>query len=89
MSTNERRSSPVPSLVSDSLPDPLLLRFARQNGLDRFYVAYAYEASARAVAVAGQRRARNRYLREARGIGEGVRDRDDRRMLLEDLATVP
>jgi hypothetical protein len=57
--------------------------------LGRFYVAYAYEAMARASAVAGQRRARDRYLREARRIGATVRGRDDQRMLMEDLATIP
>jgi len=65
------------------------LEIARRNRLSRFHLAYAYEALARASAVAGQRRARNRYLREARRIGAAVRDRDDRRMLLEDLATIP
>jgi hypothetical protein len=65
------------------------LEIARRNRLGRFYLAYAYEALARAAAVDGDRRARNRYLREARRIGAGVRDRDDRRTLLEDLATIP
>lgn len=65
------------------------LEIARRSGLGRFYRAYAYEALARAAAVAGQRRDRNRYLREARRIGATVRSRDDRRMLLEDLATIP
>ena len=65
------------------------LEVARRGGLGRFYLAYAYEALARASAVAGQRRARDRYLREARRIGATVRDRDDQRMLLEDLATIP
>ncbi|MGA7476912.1 MAG: hypothetical protein WBW47_06835 [Thermoplasmata archaeon] len=65
------------------------LAIARRNGLGRFHLAYAFEALARASAVAGLRRARDRYLREARRIGAAVRDRDDRRMLLEDLATIP
>ena len=65
------------------------LEIARKNRLGRFYVAYAYEAMARASAVAGEARARDRYLREARRIGASVRDRDDRRMLLAALATIP
>jgi len=65
------------------------LDIARRYGLGRFYLAYAYEALARASAVAGNRRSRDRNVREARRIGSGVRDRDDRRMLLEDLATIP
>lgn len=65
------------------------LEIARRNHLGRFYLAYAYEALARAAAVAGDRRERNQFLREARRIGGAVRDSDDRRMLLEDLATIP
>jgi len=65
------------------------LEVALKNRLGRFYVAYAHEALARAAAVAGDRRERDRQLRAARRIGAGVRDRDDRRMLEEDLATIP
>ena len=65
------------------------LEGARRYRLGRFYLAYAYEGMARAASVAGDRRARDRYLREARRVGSRVRDRDDRRMLLEDLATIP
>lgn len=53
-----------------------------------FYVAYAYEALARAEALAGRLRQSNRYLRTAKEIGAKVRSRDDRRMLLEDLASI-
>jgi hypothetical protein len=65
------------------------LEIARRNQLGRFYLAYAYEAIARASAVAGVRRTRDRYVRLARRVGATVRDQDDRRMLLEDLSTVP
>ena len=65
------------------------LEIARRRKLGRFYLAYAYEALARAEAVAGQRRARDRYLSEARRLSPTIRDRDDRRMLLDDLATIP
>jgi hypothetical protein len=75
-------------------PEPALhharrsLEIARRNRLGRFYVAYAYEALARSSAVAGESRARDRYLRDARRFGETIRDRDDRRMLFEDLAMI-
>jgi hypothetical protein len=65
------------------------LEIARRNHLGRFYLAYAYEALARAAAVAGARRDRDRFLREARRTGDAVRSRDDRRMLREDLTTIP
>ena len=64
------------------------LAITRRRRLGRFYLAYAYEGLARAAAVAKQSRARNRYLREARRVGATIRDRDDRRMLLEDLDTI-
>jgi len=64
------------------------LEVAQRAHLGRFYVAYAYEALARAEAVARRRGLRARYLKHARTVGEGIRDADDRRMLLEDLATV-
>lgn len=64
------------------------LAIARRNGLGRFYLAYAYEALARAHSLAGERRARDRCLARARRIGQTVRDADDRRMLEEDLATI-
>jgi tetratricopeptide (TPR) repeat protein len=64
------------------------LDLARRHRLSRFYLAYAYEALARASAAAGRVSARNRYRRKAREVGQRVRDPDDRRMLLEDLATI-
>lgn len=65
------------------------LDLARRGRLAPFYLAYAYEALARAASLEGPRAARNRYLRDARRFGLKVRARDERRMLLEDLATIP
>ncbi len=65
------------------------LRIARANDLAPFYVAYAYEALARAASLAGARRERTAYLRQAERAGRSVRSADDRRMLTEDLATIP
>ena len=64
------------------------LEVTRRHRFGRFYLAYAYEGMARAASVANDRRGRNRYLREARRVGVGIRDRDDRRMLFEDLETI-
>jgi hypothetical protein len=75
-------------------PEPALyharraLEIARHDRLSRFYLAYAYEGMARASALAGDRRGRARYLRQARTVGSRIRDPDDRRMLAEDLATI-
>lgn len=65
------------------------LRFARRAHLAPFYVAYGHEALARAYAIARAVSSRNRHLREARRLGAKIRDADDRRMLDEDLATIP
>lgn len=65
------------------------LDIAERRRLGRFHLAYAYEALARAASVDGARRSRAHFLRRARKVGETVRDLDDRRMLFEDLATIP
>ena len=76
-------------------PEPALhhgqraLEIARHGRVAPFYVAYAYEALARAAAVAGQRRARALYLRKAERIGKTVRDSQERKLLMDDLATIP
>jgi len=64
------------------------LDVTRRHRFGRFYLAYAYEGLARAASVAGDRRTRDRCVREARRIGAHIRDRDGRRMLLEDLASI-
>lgn len=75
-------------------PDPALhhgrraLDFALEGRLSAFYVAYAYEALARASSLAGKRSARAQYLREARKLSRRVRNRHERKMLLDDLATI-
>lgn len=65
------------------------LEIARRSHLAPFYLAYAYEALARAASLAGRRKDRNQYYRAAQRVGSRVRDPDDRRMLREDLATIP
>lgn len=75
-------------------PEPALyharrsLELARRGRVSPFYVAYAYEALARASAVAHRPRERDRYLRIAARYGRAVRSTDGRRMLREDLATI-
>jgi len=64
------------------------LDIARRSHLANFYVAYGYEALARAASVAHKRSDRDRFLRAARRYGARVRDLDDRRMLWEDLESI-
>lgn len=53
-----------------------------------FFVAYAYEALARAEAVAGNRAEAERYLAEAHRLAEAVAEADEHKLLLDDLGTI-
>ena len=54
-----------------------------------FPLAFAYEALARAAAVAGRSGDRDRFLRLARAAADGIEDEADRDLVLSDLATIP
>jgi hypothetical protein len=64
------------------------LAIAERSRLPAFYLAYAYEAIARAGAAEGNRQRQRLYAGKARRLAPRIRDRDDRRMLLEDLAAL-
>lgn len=76
-------------------PEPALhharrcLDICRANGIGDFDLAFAYEALARASAVAGNRQGREHYLALARSAAEGIRAAEDRRILESDLDTIP
>ena len=53
-----------------------------------FYVGYAYEALARAEAVAGNQAKMEEYLKKARRVAEILPDPEDKKQLLDDLATI-
>jgi hypothetical protein len=53
-----------------------------------FYLAYAYEALARAEMVAGDKTKMQKYLKEARRTSERVEDEQSKKMLLDDLTTI-
>lgn len=61
---------------------------AQHEGVPPFYLAYSYEALARAAVVAGQRDEAERHLGEARELAEAVSDAQSREMLLKDLADI-
>jgi len=65
------------------------LEIAARSRLAPFYVAYGHEALARAAAIRGDRTGRDSEIRRARRILPRIRGRDDRRMLEEDLDTIP
>lgn len=76
-------------------PEPSLyhakrcLAICRERRVSGFPLAFAYEALARAAAVAGHARERDGYLREARRVGERIEEKEDREVFFSDLATVP
>lgn len=77
------------------LPEPALrharhsLEICQQNQIGDFDLAYAYEALARATALAGERDASLHWEAESRAAAEHLAERDDLDLLLEDLATLP
>ena len=66
----------------------LCLQVSQEGGTPPFYLGYAYEALARAAAVAGNRQDMNGYLDKARAAAEEVQEADDRQVLLDDLHTI-
>lgn len=64
------------------------LRFSECQGVAPFYLGYAYEALARAAALAGDGTVSAEFLGRARQIAERVEDRDARQQLLDDLASI-
>jgi hypothetical protein len=59
------------------------------NGIGDWDLGFAYEALARASAVAGDAQATREYLAQARAAAESVAEAEDRDLLLADLATIP
>ena len=66
----------------------LCLSVSEDNAIGNFYMAYAYEALARAEAIAGDSAKMDEYLTKARGYTAKLSDRDEQSMLEEDITTV-
>jgi hypothetical protein len=64
------------------------LNLATEHELGPFHMAFAYEALARAAAVAGNEGECARFLALAREHGEKITDQEDKDLLLADLATI-
>ncbi len=65
------------------------LAICRESRIGDFPLAFAYEALARAAAVAGRRQERDRMIAKARVAGQRITEADDRKLFLSDLATIP
>ncbi|MGI0149698.1 MAG: hypothetical protein ACREDF_09240 [Thermoplasmata archaeon] len=76
-------------------PEPSLyhaqrcLEICESSRLSDFPRAYAYEALARAFAIAGKPRLRDACLKLARAAGEKIAEDDDRSLFFKDLRSVP
>jgi len=64
------------------------LEICQANGIADFDIAFAYEALARANAVAGNQPERDRYVELARAAADGIAKEDDRKYFLDQLETV-
>ncbi len=66
----------------------LCLALCRERGLGGFDLAFAYEALARAHAVAGLTAQANDFLGLAEQAGRDIAEDDDRKILFDDLQTI-
>ncbi len=66
----------------------LSLQASQAEGVEPFFVAYAYEALARAEALAGQRDQAEAYLQQALSAVDKVLESGDRQQILADLETI-
>ena len=64
------------------------LSLEKGQGLEPFYVGYAYEALARSEMVAGNRRKMNEFLGKARELCTKVTDAEEKKLLTNDLETI-
>jgi hypothetical protein len=62
---------------------------ANAADLEEFDLPFAYEALARAHALAGDRDEAERWTTRGREAAAAIRDEDDRELVLADLATIP
>lgn len=63
-------------------------QISQTEGVEPFYLGYAYEALARAEAVAGDTAQRDEYLRAAHEITERIANEEYQQMLVNDLRTI-
>ena len=67
----------------------LCLEITEAHGLGGFDLAFAYEAMARATALAGDRAASSGWLDRARAAARDIVDEQDRQIVLADLESIP
>lgn len=65
------------------------LEICKENNIGDFDLAYAYEALARAYAVAGEESEAEKYIQLAKEAGERIKEKENRDLLFSDLETIP
>ena len=65
------------------------LYYCSKGDAEDWDIPFAYEALARASAVAGKRRDRAKYLKLARSLGTKIQDPENKKLLFDDLKSVP
>jgi hypothetical protein len=65
------------------------LQICQDNGIGDWDLGFAYEALARAAAVAGDRDAAQAWTDQAYAVAADIAENEDRDLLLTDLSTIP
>ena len=66
----------------------LCLDASQEEGVEPFYLGFAYEALARAEALAGNEQEMKAFLDNAKSAAEKIDKEDEKKMLLDDLETI-
>jgi len=65
------------------------LEICKENKIEGFDLAYAYEALARAYAVAGEESEGKKYIQLAKESGEQIKEKENKDLLFSNLETIP
>jgi inorganic pyrophosphatase/exopolyphosphatase len=65
------------------------LDICKEHNIGDFDIAFAYEAMARAHAVAGDKSDCEKYIKLAKEAGEQIKKKEDKDLFFNDLKTVP
>ena len=65
------------------------LEICKKNSIGDFDVAFAYEAMARAYAVAGEKAECKKYVDLAKEAGEQIKGKEDKKYFFSELKTIP
>lgn len=66
----------------------LCLEVSKDEGVEPFFLGYAYEALARAEAAGGNKQQMQAFLEQAHSTSEKIKKEDEKNMLLDDLKTI-